>query len=144
VDLIHKKCFTPFCQYNYIQDYYGFQDADITVLVDDGDHIQPTKSNILAAYHNVVRQSRAGDAVFLHYSGHGTKVRDLNGDEDDGYDEAMVPLDFNRAGMILDDELYEIFVKGLPYGVHVVAVVRVFPHESLRCVSFHERYYSGV
>jgi metacaspase-1 len=48
----------------------------------------------------------------------------LNGDEDDGYDEAMVPLDFKQAGLILDDDLYDIFVKGLPAGVHVVAVVR--------------------
>jgi metacaspase-1 len=119
-----SQCVTFTCQYNYIQDYYGFQDADIAVLVDDGDHTHPTKSNILAAFHNVVRQSRAGDAIFLHYSGHGTKVRDTNGDEDDGYDEAMLPVDFKGAGMILDDDLYEIFVKGLPQGVHVVAVVR--------------------
>ncbi|KAG7370731.1 caspase domain containing protein [Nitzschia inconspicua] len=111
-----------FNMYNYLQDYHGFQDADITVLVDDGDHGQPTKANILAAYHNVVRQSRAGDAIFLHFSGHGTKVRDQNGDEDDGYDEAMVPLDFKQSGLILDDDLYDIFVKGLPAGVHVVAV----------------------
>lgn len=58
-----------------------------------------------------------------HYSGHGTKVPDLNGDEDDGYDEALVPLDFDRSGVILDDDLYEIFVKGLPPGVHVVALM---------------------
>ena len=89
----------------------------------DSVHSQSTKANIVAAYQNIVRQSRAGDAIFLHYSGHGTKVRDLNGDEDDGYDEALVPLDFKRAGMILDDDLYDIFVKGLPAGVHVVAVV---------------------
>jgi hypothetical protein len=111
-----------FNMYNYIQDYYGFQDADVTVLVDDGDHAQPTKANIIAAYQNVVRQSRPGDAIFLHYSGHGTKVRDVSGDEDDGYDEALVPLDFEQAGLIIDDYLYEILVKQLPAGVHVVAV----------------------
>jgi len=109
--------------YNYIQDWYGFQDENITVLADDGDHQLPTKQNILAAYHRIVRQSRSGDSIFLHYSGHGTKVPDLNGDEDDGYDEALVPLDFDRSGVILDDELYEIFVKGLPSGVHVVALM---------------------
>ncbi|KAL3913606.1 MAG: hypothetical protein SGARI_000574 [Bacillariaceae sp.] len=111
-----------FNMYNYIQDYYGFQDADVNVLVDDGDHAQPTKANIIAAYQNVVRQSRAGDAIFLHYSGHGTKVKDVSGDEDDGYDEALVPLDFKNAGLIIDDYLYELLVKQLPAGVHVVAV----------------------
>lgn len=111
-----------FNMYNYIQDYYGFQDEDVTVLVDDGDHQSPTKANILAAYRKVVSQSQAGDAIFLHYSGHGTKVRDLNGDEDDGYDEALCPLDFQSAGIILDDDLNDMIVKALPPGVHVVAL----------------------
>ena len=120
IEFLHHPFFP---QYNYIQDYYGFQDEDITVLVDDGDHRPPTRANILAAYETVVRQSQAGDAIFLHYSGHGTKLPDDNGDEDDGYDEALVPLDFKQAGMIRDDLLYDIIVKGLPPGVHVVALV---------------------
>jgi len=112
-----------FWKYNYIQDYYGFQDEDITVLVDDADHPPPTKANIIAAYQSVVAKSQPGDAIFLHYSGHGTKLPDDNGDEDDGYDEALVPLDFKSAGMIRDDYLYDIIVKALPSGVHVVAVM---------------------
>ncbi|CAB9513837.1 Metacaspase-1 [Seminavis robusta] len=112
-----------FNMYNYIQESYGFQDEDITILVDDEDHPPPTKAAMIAAYQNVVRQSQAGDAIFLHYSGHGTKMRDQNGDEDDGYDEALVPLDFQTAGMIRDDDLYDIIVKGLPAGVHVVALM---------------------
>ena len=109
--------------YNYIQDYYGFQDEDITVLADDGDHQLPTKRNILKAYNRIVEQSQPGDSIFLHYSGHGTKVKDLNGDEDDGYDEALCPLDMNQAGVILDDDLYELLVKGIRPGVHVVALM---------------------
>jgi len=110
--------------YTYIQDQYGFQDEDITVLADDGDHPAPTKQNILSTYHDIIRKSRPGDSIFLHYSGHGTKVKDLNGDEDDGYDEALVPVDSNRGGgVIIDDDLYDILVKGLPAGVHVVALM---------------------
>ena len=56
-------------QKKYIQDFYGFQDEDITILMDDGKHTQPTKQNILNAYRQIVAESRAGDAVFLHYSG---------------------------------------------------------------------------
>lgn len=44
-------------------------------------------------------------AVF--YVGHGTSVVDTNGDEDDGYDEAMVFTD----GNIVDDELAEYLSK---------------------------------
>lgn len=107
----------------YVQGRYGFPTSDTVMLIDDGKHTKPTRANILAAYKKIVAESRPGDSIFLHYSGHGTKVRDLNGDEDDGYDEAMVPLDFKRAGHILDDDLYKIIVQGLSPGVHVVAVM---------------------
>ena len=43
--------------------------------------------------------------LFIHYSGHGTRVRDRNGDELDGYDEAMVSCD---KYAISDDTFYAI------------------------------------
>lgn len=72
---------------NYIMNVHGFQEANITVLMDDGKHVVPTRDNILSAYKKVVSESRSGDVVFCHYSGHGGKLRDENGDEKDGYDE---------------------------------------------------------
>jgi len=61
---------------------------------------------------------------FLHYSGHGTKIKDDDrSEEDDGYDEALVPVDYDSNGLILDDDLYDIVVKGLPEGVHVVCLM---------------------
>lgn len=36
-------------------------------------------------------------------SGHGGQVKDRNGDEKDGYDEVIFPLDYQRAGYIVDD-----------------------------------------
>ena len=71
----------------YIMDVHGFQEENITVLMDDGRHTRPTRENILAAYKKVVAESQSGDVVFCHYSGHGGKLRDDNGDEKDGYDE---------------------------------------------------------
>ena len=61
----------------------------------------------------------------MFVSGHGTKLRDDDhGEEEDGYDEALVPLDFNEgAGMIRDDDLYDILVKDLSKGVHMVSLV---------------------
>ena len=56
-------------------------------------------------------------------TGHGTKLRDDESDEHDGYDEALCPRDFQSAGMIRDDELYEILVKGLPQGAHLVSLM---------------------
>ena len=54
---------------DYIMDVWGFKEENITVLMDDGSHTEPTRSNILTAYKNVASQSRSGDAVFCHYSG---------------------------------------------------------------------------
>jgi len=65
----------------YIMDVHGFEESDIVVLMDDGYHESPTKSNIINAYRKVVAESVEGDAVFCHYSGHGGKVRDDDGDE---------------------------------------------------------------
>lgn len=107
----------------YIMNVHGFQEEDITLLLDDGEHTEPTKENMIAAYQKIVSESEPGDAVFLHYSGHGTKMKDTTSDEEDGYDEALCPVDYATAGMILDDELFDIIVKGLPQGVHVLSLM---------------------
>lgn len=41
-------------------------------------------------------------------SGHGGQTKDLDGDEDDGNDEVIYPLDFKQAGHIVDDECESI------------------------------------
>ena len=55
--------------------------------MDDGEHTEPTYDNIMAAYRKIVSESQSGDVVFCHYSGHGGKLKDQDGDEKDGYDE---------------------------------------------------------
>lgn len=41
-------------------------------------------------------------------SGHGGQVADKDGDEDDGYDETILPVDFQQAGQITDDEMVKV------------------------------------
>ena len=53
----------------YIMNCHGFQEQNITILMDDGKHTQPTKANIIAAYEKIVAESESGDVVFCHYSG---------------------------------------------------------------------------
>jgi hypothetical protein len=48
---------------------HGFEEDNITVLMDDGEHLSPTKDNIIDAYKKIVADSEADDAIFLHYSG---------------------------------------------------------------------------
>lgn len=48
------------------------------------------------------------DTVYIHYSGHGTQVTDANGDEGDGLDEALCPVDYETAGVVTDDFLNRV------------------------------------
>lgn len=54
------------------------------------------------------------DFVFFHYSGHGRQITDDNGDEEDGLDEGIVPLDWNKHGTITDDVLSKFFLNCNP------------------------------
>lgn len=108
---------------NYIVNALGFQEENIMVLLDDGNHIDPTRENIMSAYSRLVQESEAGDAVFCHYSGHGGRLQDDNGDEEDGYDETLVPLDYNEAGQIRDDDLFVTLVGAMPAGVALTCLM---------------------
>lgn len=72
---------------------------------------EATRANILNSLNNLIEHSEPGDRLFFHYSGHGTQTTDIDGDEADGLDEALVPNDYKTAGLILDDELNEIIEK---------------------------------
>ncbi len=49
--------------------------------MDNGTNTEPTYANLITAYKTLVAVSQPGDVVFCHYSGHGGKLRDENGDE---------------------------------------------------------------
>jgi len=53
----------------YLMDVHGYPEKNITVLMDDGVHANPTRQNILKSFANLVAQSQSGDACFVHYSG---------------------------------------------------------------------------
>ncbi|QCD85996.1 metacaspase-5-like [Vigna unguiculata] len=91
---------------------YGFSEDDITVLIDtDKSYREPTGKNIRSALTSLIRSAKAGDVLFVHYSGHGTRLPAETGEDDDtGYDECIVPSDMN---LITDDDFRE-FVEGVP------------------------------
>jgi hypothetical protein len=71
----------------------------------------------------LVDGARPGDALFLHFSGHGAQQKDPYGYEEDGMNETILPVDFKTAGMITDDEISEAVVRHLPEGVRLTAVM---------------------
>eukprot|EP01103_Thecamoeba_quadrilineata_P003924 TRINITY_DN13659_c0_g1_i1.p1 TRINITY_DN13659_c0_g1~~TRINITY_DN13659_c0_g1_i1.p1 ORF type:complete len:357 (-),score=64.43 TRINITY_DN13659_c0_g1_i1:80-1150(-) len=102
----------------------GFVDSPTTMvmLTDDNPSRQPTRKNIEAACQWLVSDAVPGDSLFVHYSGHGGQQADEDGDEADGYDETILPLDFEKSGMITDDELHELIVRPLKKGVQMTCI----------------------
>jgi uncharacterized caspase-like protein len=72
----------------------------------------PTRANIIDAMKWLVKDARKHDSLFFHFSGHGAQVPDLDGDEVDGFDEIIFPVDHKTQGYILDDLLHSIMVSG--------------------------------
>ncbi|KAL8159347.1 hypothetical protein V2J09_000884 [Rumex salicifolius] len=83
----------------------------------------PTKHNIRMAMHWLVAGCQSGDSLVFHYSGHGSQQRNYNGDEIDGFDETLCPLDFETQGMIVDDEINITLVRPLPAGAKLHAII---------------------
>ncbi len=97
----------------------GANGFDVGVLAEK----EATKRGIVDGLKRIVGGLKPGDVGFVHFSGHGTWVPDTNGDEPDGRDEALVPVDVgeNGANLIIDDELGVIF-GNVPDKAHVVFV----------------------
>lgn len=78
---------------------FGFRPEDTVVMTDKPCGIAgveaklPTRRNMLDGMRKLVRGAQAGDSLFFHFSGHGGQMVDRSGDEDDGYDETLVPMD---------------------------------------------------
>jgi len=96
------------------------QDFRVTTLCDE----QATKQHIVAALQTLAREAAAGDIVYVHFSCHGQPVEDgVNGmalDEEDGFDESIVPIDAGRKydekgyrgeAHLTDDELNSYFQR---------------------------------
>ena len=92
----------------------GFQDSQIRSLLDD----QATSRNVIHEFETWLRDGvEPGDRVVFYYSGHGSNIPDLNGDEDDEVDEVLVTHDVRRvkkqgkrtlSGVVDDDTLSEL------------------------------------
>lgn len=87
------------------------QGFSVTSLVNS----HATAANIRKALQKFLSEVKTGDIVYLHFSCHGQPFEDMDGDEEDGWDEAIVPYDammtykrgvYEGANHIIDDELH--------------------------------------
>lgn len=127
----NTQAYLPGCDNDVLEIYKflknsGYEEFDVlcdTDIFEKNDErvktTSPTFRNIVVSLFNMVRWARQNPngKIFLHYSGHGTQVRDKNWvfdrklrrwrkEEDDGRDECMVAGDM---GLIRDDQLKWLF-----------------------------------
>ena len=105
---------------------HGANDAELiaSVLKNQGFKItkicnkSATAKKIRGEMASFIASCRKGDFVYLHFSCHGQPFEDLNGDEEDGWDESIIPYDalmtyikgkYEGANHITDDELHTYF-----------------------------------
>lgn len=116
----------------------NFRIDEVRVLTDDqtDPNSIPTRANILSAFRWLRNGAKAGDSLILHYSGHGGSVKDTDGDEEDGMDETLIPVDYQKAGHIVDDEIHDVLCRGLPKGVRLTAIMDCCHSESMLDLPF--------
>ena len=118
----------------YLRSVLGYAPGAISVLTDGNRgsafpaSVAPTRQNILAGMAALVAGMVAGDEAVFHYSGHGTLVRDTNGDEATGLDSCLCPLDYNApastgGGVVTDDEIRALLVNKVPRGARLYLIL---------------------
>lgn len=84
--------------------------GNVKVVTDARQKSSTSKQGVVRLLQNLARASHAQrlDRVWISFSCHGTSVRDLNHDERDGKDEAIVCSDFKY---LTDDEMIRILAS---------------------------------
>jgi hypothetical protein len=95
----------------------GSRGFTVTKLIDG----QATKAAMADGFKTVIAKAASGDVVVITFSGHGTYVPDLDGDELDGLDEGLCPHDLKTGGALIDDEIHVLFAARKP-GARLVLV----------------------
>lgn len=108
----------------FLKSFWNYAVEDIMVLTDEPYNLKymPTKRNILSALRWLVQDAQPGDCLFFHYSGHGGRIIDLDGRRVDGFEKAIHPVDWECAGEIVTEVLYDVMVKPLPTGCRLTAL----------------------
>jgi metacaspase-1 len=120
---------------------FNYQPENI-VCMTDNTQLKPTANNICSQLINIAKRTYDDPIkeVWISYSGHGSYIKDESGDEDDGQDECLVPLDYSESGLISDDTLNHLLGLMKP-GVKVVFIIDACHSETMLDLQY--RYISG-
>ena len=85
-----------------------------TLLLDS----DASRANVLCHIRNLLGSAQTNDSVVITFAGHGSRLPDDGGDEQDAYDECWCPHDLNP---ITDDEI-RLLLRTRPLGVPCVVI----------------------
>jgi hypothetical protein len=99
---------------SFLVNHCGYNADDTRLLTEEQNSIWPSKQNIETQLRWLVANTKAGDTLVFYFSGHGSNIPDRSGDERDGLDEVLCPVDYEKAGIISDDWLYTNVARLVP------------------------------
>ncbi|HNX39517.1 MAG TPA: caspase family protein [Methanothrix sp.] len=98
----------------------GFDPKQMQICTDR----RATKIAIINGIKSLLKGAKKGDNLVFYYSGHGSQIPDVSGDESDGKDEVLCPADVGvgEGNFISDDDLRELF-KGVAVDVNLEVIL---------------------
>lgn len=97
---------------------YDFDSDHVTTVIDSKriDYGRCTRHAMVESLKELAQRSidEHMEVAVVSFSGHGSHQRDLDGDELDGQDEGICPVDCKRVGLLIDDDLHDIFMSFNP------------------------------
>ena len=102
-------------------DTYGFHPDDIHLLRDT----EAVKARLQQEWQWLTAGAGAGDILVFHFSGHGSNVPDLSGDETgDGRDEitCLADMDFHNPTTYLSDDEWFDWVEGVNEAADLIVI----------------------
>ncbi|KAL0412681.1 UNVERIFIED_CONTAM: Lysine-specific histone demethylase 11 [Sesamum radiatum] len=102
---------------------FRFPTDSMLILAEKEPYQAPTRKNIQDAFQWLMRDIQSGDSLVFYFSGHGLRQRSVHGDEIDGFDETICPVDFETNGMISDNYINKTIVNPLIQGVTLHAII---------------------
>jgi hypothetical protein len=96
-----------------LREFAGFDSAEVRAVA----HDRATKKRIEDRIDWLLSGAKAGDLLVLHFSGHGSQVRDRNQNElSDDLDEILCPYDMDWDGTFITDDYLQERLR-VPSGV---------------------------
>ena len=108
-----------------LRERFQVQDRDIVRLTaSQPAALRPTRANIVRELDRLAERIHSGNHVVLLLAGHGSRLPDIDGDEDDGFDEVFLPEDTPRGAkiddVIADDAIARHLNQWRQKGAHVL------------------------